>query len=516
LDRADHKQSGGAELPPSPEGLLNYAKYRSFSPPRGRGKPEETTHGLSTKNEKLEENGYGVPTHLPSELIKAMALPEGYTVLIYGPPGTGKTTLGLEILVASHEGVYASTRNTASFLREHFPWLNEGGSLQDLLDPNELEEITRRALAPQGERTSAEGARVESLLRNRFGSLSGLPAIGKAIIRIMASRPSGTLVIDSLDGLRTLDSVESAKLEPVLISAARYTRTKLFLVAEGRSSASLGFLVDGMVRLRDEQMRGRTVRYMDVQKMRGIPRRRPSHVFTLDGARFRVIPVFSYSPPRDMPKRGTPKAEARIPMGHPDLDKLLGGGLEKGSVNVVELGRKVTSTMYEWMLRALASATLCARRPFVLIADPLPSVAKLYEMLVRTFGLGYLSRLLWIILTGYPLGFEGGRDGIITEAKKMQTQDFVREMIRRRKLANVSEMVTVSIETPNFEVRGWQGACVLFLHEEAGIPRGVTNHMCLEKEAGALVLYGVSPSTPAFGVVASAESDAGARLVPLS
>lgn len=94
-------------------------------------------------------------------------------------------------------------------------------------------------------------------------------------------------------------------------------------------------VADGLIWMRQSVMRNSVVRKMEVVKMRGQPTLPGLHTFRIDHSGLRVFapvgalpsnpPVSSLMP---APTPGTP--EARVGMGVPGLDEMMGGGLPRG------------------------------------------------------------------------------------------------------------------------------------------------------------------------------------------
>ncbi|WP_369979108.1 RAD55 family ATPase [Xanthomonas bundabergensis] len=85
-------------------------------------------------------------------------------------------------------------------------------------------------------------------------------------------------------------------------------------------------VADGLIWLRQSVQRNSMVRKMEIMKMRGKPSLPGLHTFRIDGSGVRVFaPVPALPTGTPEPRRG-----ARLPMGVPELDAMLGGGLPQG------------------------------------------------------------------------------------------------------------------------------------------------------------------------------------------
>lgn len=85
-------------------------------------------------------------------------------------------------------------------------------------------------------------------------------------------------------------------------------------------------VADGLIWLRQSVQRNSMVRKMEIMKMRGKPSLPGLHTFRIDHSGVRVFAPVSAQPP------GTPsrRTGVRLPMGVPELDAMLGGGLPQG------------------------------------------------------------------------------------------------------------------------------------------------------------------------------------------
>ncbi|CTP88705.1 putative kinase [Xanthomonas translucens pv. poae] len=85
-------------------------------------------------------------------------------------------------------------------------------------------------------------------------------------------------------------------------------------------------VADGLIWLRQSVQRNSMVRKMEIMKMRGNPSLPGLHSFRIDHAGLRVFaPAQARAPDRPSGRIG-----ARLPMGVPELDTMLGGGLPQG------------------------------------------------------------------------------------------------------------------------------------------------------------------------------------------
>jgi hypothetical protein len=119
----------------------------------------------------------------------------------------------------------------------------------------------------------------------------------------------------------------------------------------------LDYLGDGVVNFTCTEYNRRRIREMEIIKLRGCEIQQPKFIFTLDGGR---IQSFGYhrNQATAAPKgawRPMPDLNGRVSCGLVDLDRALNGGLEKGSINLIELGQGVPTTVSNDLESALVS-----------------------------------------------------------------------------------------------------------------------------------------------------------------
>ncbi|MEM0448497.1 MAG: hypothetical protein QW520_01565, partial [Methanomassiliicoccales archaeon] len=125
----------------------------------------------------------------------------------------------------------------------------------------------------------------------------------------------------------------------------------------------LDYLGDGVIKVALSEHHGRRVREMEILKLRGTEIQQPKYLCTLKGGKLRS---FSHNWEREItPSRAwspIPDREGKLSTGVKDLDNLLMGGLERGTVAMVELGSGVPMSLAGTLELALVANFLSQGR----------------------------------------------------------------------------------------------------------------------------------------------------------
>jgi circadian clock protein KaiC len=249
-------------------------------------------------------------------------LPLNRMYVIEGDPGAGKTTLALQFLLEGaclgETVLYVTLSETADELHEvarSHHWsldaihLLELGALADRLQQEADYTIYHPADVELGETTKRVRAEVERLNPSR-------------------------VVLDSVSELRIL-SETNARYRREILGLKQFFAGKrcTVLILDDRTSRQeqqLQSIAHGVIAMEREQRDyGDTRRQMHVVKMRGVRFRDGSHDFVIATGGLQVFPRLSAAEHhRDYP-RGT------VLSGVPEIDALLGGGLDRGSSTLI-------------------------------------------------------------------------------------------------------------------------------------------------------------------------------------
>jgi KaiC/GvpD/RAD55 family RecA-like ATPase len=259
-------------------------------------------------------------TRIPEELDKFLEARR--TLLIKGYAGTGKTTLALEILQRAGlpDCIYFSTRVPPTVLYEHYPWLRD----KVVLGPEEMRFLETRQETP------------EQLLNRLRDQL------------LKMERPF--LVVDTWDAMAAeMDVKERMRTAKAILATPYMTGGATILVEENGENSYLDFLADGVVlltltevygeaeegRVYEDHLEKRTVREIELKKLRGMKISNRKYIFTLEGGKFRVFPTF-YEDLGIKPDIINDLQGGSISSGIPDFD-VITGGFKRGSFNLFEV-----------------------------------------------------------------------------------------------------------------------------------------------------------------------------------
>ncbi|MDP9161605.1 MAG: AAA family ATPase [Acidobacteriota bacterium] len=277
-------------------------------------------------------------------------LPRGHFYLFEGDPGAGKTTLALQFLI---EGVKSGERVlyvTLSESREDLLAVSRShGFLTDGLEIFELLS-NEEDLRPERQYTVFHPAEVE--LNDR------MQTIVKEVERVKPDR----LVIDALSELRML-ARDPLKYRRQILSMKNYLtdKTSTVLLLDDRTTREndlqLHSIVHGVISMEKiSRDYGDSRRRLEITKLRGSRYRAGYHDYAIKTGGVVVFPRLVAAQ-----YRGELKSSA-VASGIPELDALVGGGLDRGTSTLLmgPAGCGKTTISMQWTTAAADRGENCA------------------------------------------------------------------------------------------------------------------------------------------------------------
>jgi len=242
----------------------------------------------------------------------------GRNYMLRGPPGSGKTMLGLHFLQAGLDagetGLFINFEEHLSDLIANVDSLGFDTDRIDFLD-----------LSPTAD-VFVEGGAYDVFEASEVEQEPFREAIVEAVTDVEPDR----VVVDPLTQLRYLSS-DDYQFRKQVVGFMRYLRsagaTVLFTVQDAQADPTrdLEFIADGTIRLSTDG----SARSVAVPKFRGSGTRSGDHAYRIDDDGVHVYPELA---PGDHSRSFTPK---QVSSGVEEIDSLLNGGIEQGTVTVI-------------------------------------------------------------------------------------------------------------------------------------------------------------------------------------
>lgn len=255
----------------------------------------------------IKTNVYGLDEILGGGLIR------GSLYLIEGPPGSGKTILGNQIIFN-----LANETEPAAFVTL-------------------LAESHGKMLAHIGEMIYFDESKVGTDI-SFYGAYhileeGNLPAFRKYLIDLIHGQDLKFMVIDGFKIINFLSSGEKecASFVHTLSALASTTGCTLIILNQGTESlkpSSLEALVDGIIELKLIDAGLRTIREIQIHKMRGMKQNKGKHIFNITPE---GIKIFTRTESRKVESPLLKYSTDNLKFGVKYLDEMINGGLKAGS-----------------------------------------------------------------------------------------------------------------------------------------------------------------------------------------
>jgi len=244
--------------------------------------------------------------------------------LVEGDPGAGKTTLALRFLLEGHRigerGLYITLSETEEELAEGAA--SHGWSL-DGIDIFELKAVEQRSL----------GGDVSLFHPGEVELGEAMKTLLDEVNRINPAR----VVFDSLSEIRLLAQQPLRYRRQILALKQHFVNKKCTVLllddrtAEAHDRQVMSIAHGALELEQSSPAYGNERRRVRVAKMRGRAYRGGFHDYTITTGGLAVFPRLVAASTRELPD----KPVVRVTSGNPDLDRMLGGGLMRGTSTLV-------------------------------------------------------------------------------------------------------------------------------------------------------------------------------------
>jgi circadian clock protein KaiC len=270
-------------------------------------------------------------------------LPSNRLYVIEGDPGSGKTTLALQFL---REGIRQGQKCLYITLSETLEELTDVASSHgwtlDGIQTLELDSISER-LEEQANYTVYHPSDVE---------------LGETVKRIRAEVESlnpDRVALDSVSELKILSQTSVRYRREILALKQFFAGRKCTVLilddlTAGEGGQQLQSIAHGVIRMeREAREYGTTRRQIHIVKMRGVRFQDGSHDFVIHTGGIQLYPRLIAADTQSSKARGTADS------GSPELDTMLGGGLDRGSSTLLlgPAGCGKTTLCSQYLLSAL-------------------------------------------------------------------------------------------------------------------------------------------------------------------
>ncbi|WP_246001145.1 ATPase domain-containing protein [Oceanobacillus piezotolerans] len=290
-------------------------------------------------------------------------LPKGSAVIVEGAPGTGKTTLGMQFL---YNGITEQNEAGIFITFEEFPdqiyhdMKSFGWDLRALERKNQLRVI---GISPK-------------ILLEEMQKSNGL--FEQMVNEINCER----LVIDSISLLRTGDSEKTIReVLYTLRNILRKFKLTSLLIQErsdldGNSVPFEHYIFDGLIRLSlKEHLELFRQRTLEVLKMRGTCIMEGEHIYRITENGIYVL--LASKTAADIQES---TSDFQLKTGIPSLDAILGGGLDKGTIYMLDTNSKAN---YRHIVASILAQRINSGDRILSLLSSIQSIEELASLLEK-------------------------------------------------------------------------------------------------------------------------------------
>ncbi len=305
---------------------------------------------------------------LPPDIIEFFSL-GGRSLIIRGAPGTGKTTLALEILEqfkSKGESIFISARIDEQSLKGHLKWIDFDMLLSRGRDEGSRNRKKGRISRKELDRLESRVEDGDESLESDYdpepsaGSVEGdtwtiditslLPELDSLYEKLETKMPPMAMVaLDSIDSLAEKYGIAPKRLIHTLQKdLVERSNINAIFILETADSNNLEYMGDGVISLESEDIGGRRLRFMRLEKMRGQRIWNPEMPFSLSDGRFDCFMGEQDAEP-------TVNLAATVP--NIALSELLDGITEPGRYTVIEFDGTVPADIARGIVKSIMKAT---------------------------------------------------------------------------------------------------------------------------------------------------------------
>lgn len=351
---------------------------------------------------------------IPEELQSFISEKGGNSLIIKGDTGTGKTTLALHIMEKYYglaRSDYISKRVEDKKLFKQFPWLKEKIKQQDILgnarkllksfysdeiiDTVSMDEVKKtqtylsrrflKSIYEEKEEFSFQKEELQKLegkvergeiigddeemsesFKNEFVFEIGktLPEIDKAYEMVKRSLPKKSLIIiDSIEALSDHYGIPKDKIVSALQKdLSDNGNTNLIFITENNETDKIDYIVDGIIELEKRYHKGKVLREMNIEKLKGKQIQNSKYTFSLYDGNFRLIETKIPDDFTRMKKEPIlVEKPDKISTGFENIDDVI-NGLEYPGSHIIEIDEKIPKEVLENIISALLSNSCILNR----------------------------------------------------------------------------------------------------------------------------------------------------------